>query len=97
MPLSSPCLVFKFKRRGRILAPPLIKAINNTLQSNQGNMISMTCSCAVVIFDVIQGLQVNSVHEIDSMQLLSYVELMRTKQLFSDSKTSDKDQCVPSL
>ena len=47
---ASLCLVFK--GRGRILAPPLIKSINNLFPgekslSNQGNMISITC-CSTV-------------------------------------------------
>ena len=40
----------------------------------------ITCSCADVIFDVIQGLQVKSAHEIDLMQLLSWVEWMRDER-----------------
>ena len=45
---ASLCLVFK--GRGRIFSPSLIKSINNLfawrkILSNQGNMISIRCSC----------------------------------------------------
>ena len=48
---ASLCLVFKFKRRGVIFVPPLIKSVKNLFLSNQGIMKSITCSCAVVIFE----------------------------------------------
>ena len=48
-------------------------------------MISITCCYAVVNLETffnIQGLQVNIAHEIDSMQLLGWVEWMRDERSF---------------
>ena len=56
-------------------------------------MISITCCYAVVNFETcfkIQGLQVNIAHEIDSMQLLGWVEWMRDERTFLTPKKSAK-------
>ena len=52
---KQPSLGLVLKGRGRILAPPLIESISNLHPeknfSNQGNIISITCCCAVVNFE----------------------------------------------
>ena len=101
------CLVYK--GCGQILAPLLIKSINNLSPwrknlSNQGNMISITCCCAAVNFETsIQGLQVNTVHEINSVQLLTKLSRMNMEQKNSSltqkkaAKPTSSDACSVKL